>query len=248
MRGIAQLLSAAAPAELLSALADAHREMEENYRLERWKTAQLDAGHFVEAVRRIIERELFGGYTPIGTSLPSLNYRELERYERATGDESMRVLIPRVLLAMYSVRNKRGVAHLGAISPNEMDAAIIVRSGRWVLAELVRLKGGLAPDEATAVVQALTEKDVPLVWSVDGVDRVLDPTLPARDQVLILLHARSPRSIADLQQATEYQNTTNFRKLLKRLHVDRLIEMRPTGACHISLLGIRRAEALLLGD
>ena len=112
------LLVASYPEELVDLLIDYFREIDRNYRLEKWKPSELDSGHFVEVARRVIENQLFGSYTPVGSSLGSFNSGILTRYESGSGDESYRIIIPRVLYAVYCVRNKRGVGHVGAISPN----------------------------------------------------------------------------------------------------------------------------------
>ena len=48
------------PQELVEALLTAFDEIESNFVNRKWKASELDAGHFVEAVHRIIERQLFG--------------------------------------------------------------------------------------------------------------------------------------------------------------------------------------------
>ena len=100
------------PHDVVDALLNAYREIEENYVLKKWKASELDAGHFVEAARRIIEYELTSSYTLISQKLPNFNDKILLSYENASGDESFRILIPRALKAIYNIRNKRGVGHI----------------------------------------------------------------------------------------------------------------------------------------
>src|SRR5215813_181006 len=128
---IPSILSATLPKELVEALLTAYKEIETNYVHRKWKASELDAGHFVEAVRRIIEHRLLGTYTPLNKQLSQFTDKVLLQYQQASGDESYRLLVPRILYAIYGVRNKRGVGHLGAISPNEMDATLILYSVKW---------------------------------------------------------------------------------------------------------------------
>src|SRR5690606_27634578 len=104
---VASILKSIAPDELISPLLDAYKEIEVNFSARRWKASELDAGHFVEVVRRIIDFQLTGTYLPIGRPLPALSDQELRRYEQALGHESLRLLIPRLLKAVYNIRNKR---------------------------------------------------------------------------------------------------------------------------------------------
>lgn len=206
------LLKQRYPAELVDELLRAYKEIEENYSLSKWKASELDAGHFVEAARRITEWELKGGqYTPIGQQLPNFNDVALKQYEQLQGDESFRILIPRILYGVYGIRNKRGVGHVGKVSPNRMDSTLILGNAKWVLAELVRLVSGLPPEETQALVDAIVERKLDMLWKHGDITRVLNTALKTPEQVLILLLDRSPQTVAELQKAVEYGKTSRFR-------------------------------------
>lgn len=242
---IEPILKSKYPHDLIDALLKAYAEIEHNFFLQKWKSSELDAGHFVEAARRMIEHSLFGSATPIGSSLPNFNDQELKRYERAAGDEAIRILIPRVLWSVYGVRNKRGVGHVGLVSPNRMDSSLILADVKWVLAEFVRLASGLAPSETQAAVDEIVEHRLDLLWKHGDVTRVLDPKVPAREQVLLLLYDKSPQQDEDLRAAIEYANMGAFRRILKNLHRTRLIECSAGfGTCVITSRGLVEAEAI----
>lgn len=238
-------LGAALPQELVDALLSAYREIERNFVHRKWKASELDAGHFVEAVRRIVEHRVLGTFTPIGKSLPTFNDKLLLQYEQASGDESYRVLIPRVLRAIYGIRNKRGVGHLGIISPNEMDATLILYNVKWVLAEIIRLESGLSPSETQRVIEFVVEREMALLWKDGAVVRIAEKGMNARDQVLLLLYDSSPQAEAELRERCEYKNSTNFRKILQKLHSDKLIFLRPDSTCVLMPNGVSAAEKIL---
>lgn len=236
-------LAATLPAELVDALLDALDEIQSNFAHRRWKASELDAGHFVEAARRVIEHRLFSAYTPIGKSLSTFNDKLLVQYEQAAGDESYRILVPRVLRAIYGIRNKRGVGHLGLISPNEMDATFILYSVKWVVAEMLRLESGLSADETQAAIQMIVEREVPLLWKQGSIVRVARKGVPAREQVLLFLYDKSPQHSEELRVQCEYDNPSNFRKILKRLHDDKFIFLAPDTSCVLMPLGVAAAQA-----
>ena len=243
---LAAALKAKYPSEVCDALLSAYREIEGNFTIRKWKASELDAGHFVEAARRIIDYELFGSYAPIGISLKNLNDTELSRYENSKGDESLRMLIPRALKAVYNIRNKRGVGHIGPISPNEMDATFILYSVKWVLAEFVRLASGAKAADAQKLIDAIIERRIGLLWKHEQIVRILDSKMSSREQVLVLLFDLSPQTSVQLQQNTEYKNKSNFMKLLKRLHQDRLVELTADGLVHLTPKVTPEAEKVLL--
>lgn len=243
---IASELKRKFPADLCDALLDAYKEIEENFFIQKWKATELDAGHFVEASRRLVEQELFGSYTPIGKGLPNFNDLELRRYENAAGEESLRILIPRVLKSIYNVRNKRGIGHLGLISANEMDSTLILYSVKWVLAEFVRLATGSDPNATQLMIDSIVERRIGVLWKLGGIQRILEHNMPAKDQVLVLLFDASPKSDVELRQIIEYKRPADFKKILKSLHAQRLIEFSSNGQCLITPKGLPIAEGIVL--
>lgn len=232
-------------AAIADAILDAYQEIERNYVLRKWKTSELDAGHFVEAVRRALDLELSGTYKAFNKSLPPFNDNTLKAYEQATGDQSYRLLIPRSLKSVYNIRNKRGVAHISDVNPNEMDATFILYTVKWVLAELLRLNSDLPIDQTQALLDKVVERQCSLIWKEGNITWVLAPGMKAREQVLILLYDISPRTDTELQDITEYSNATNLKKILKRLHTQKLIYYYDDGNCRLSPNGVPVAEEII---
>src|SRR6266487_4360469 len=241
-----KILEAASNSSLAGHILQTFTELEKNYFLRSWKASALDAGHFVEAVRRFIDHKLFASYTPISKPLSALNDKEIKRLESATGPDSYRFHIPRALLFAYGLRNKRGVGHLSTLSPNYMDASAILATCKWVLAEILRLESTLSFDETVALVDRIIERPLPGIWDTGAVRRILRTDLPIRDQILFLLLHQSPQTEAALRTTTEYRNRAYFRKLLGDLHKQRLIEYAPDGLCTLSPKGHVEAEKILL--
>jgi len=242
---VEQLLVSRFPAEIVKHVISSYVEVEENYRLEKWKPSELDAGHFVEAVRRLIENELFGNYVSFDKAIGSFNQSVLNKYESATGDESFRIIIPRTLYAMYCVRNKRGVGHISNISPNKMDASFILSSTKWVLAELIRIAGTSSPDEAQQIVDQVMDRQIDLIWDDGETFMILSKNLKASEKVLVALYKEDKVDIEVLRKRVDYKNKSNFKKILHELKKNKLIDLNEKGICKLSPLGIREAESIL---
>lgn len=240
------LLEGRFPTEIAQYIVNSYLEVEQNYRLEKWKTSELDAGHFVEAVRRLIEHELQGSYTPFSTALGAFSQSVLTKYESCSGGEEYRILIPRVLYAMYCVRNKRGVGHIASVVPNKLDATFILHSSKWVLAELVRLSASALPEEAKILVDQILYRQVDLIWDDGETFMVLDLKLKAVDKVLLVLYRQDRLAIEDLRSKVEYKNKTAFKKILEDLQGRKLLSITADGFCKLSPLGVRLVEQAIL--
>ena len=151
---------------------------------------------------------------------------------------------------LYEVRNNRGVGHVGGdVDPNHMDAEAVQAMASWAMAELVRIFHGVKTEEAQETVDALVERKTPIIWEVRGVKRVLDLTMTAKNQVLVLLHHSTGWvSASNLFDWVEYSKASMFRTaVLKPLHKDRLIEYDAQNLrARISPLGFKKVEDELL--
>ncbi|MDX2360578.1 MAG: hypothetical protein QNK23_07215 [Crocinitomicaceae bacterium] len=234
--------------EISEKLIESYVTIEEYFVFKKWKPSELDSGHFVESVRRILEKELLGSSTPYSQNLSNFSDQVILQYQNSTGHESFRMLIPRALKSIYNIRNKRGVGHVGPVSPNEMDATYILFSVKWVLSEIVRLKSGLSTEETQKLISSISQRNIELLWKDGDVKRVLNPKISAKDQVMILLFDESPLSVEGMRVIIEYQNKVNFKKLIvSKLHKDRLIEFnKENNRCSISPIGVIYAEKLIL--
>jgi hypothetical protein len=236
------------PIGLRAPLLDAFNEIIRNFRERRWEPAELNGGKLSEVVYSILRGHVDGAFPP-RPSKPSNMYDACRDFEVADPDvfpRSIRIQIPRVLIALYEVRNNRGVGHVGGdVNPNHMDAVFVLSSAKWILAELIRLFHNTDTATATATVDALTERDLPIVWEVGDQRRVLNPKLTLREKMLLLLYsATGATSEIDMASWLEQTSASVFRRdVIVPAHKAKLLEYdRGRGTIQLSPLGARFVE------
>ena len=243
---IQSILQVIYPQELVDSMLTSYENALTEYKKGHWQYFGNEVGQFIEVARRIIEYQLEKKYTPLAEKLPNFNEKILITWENqsTTFPEVYRIIIPRILYAMYCLRNKRGMIHKNHIDPNKMDASVLLGNTKWVLAEFFRLASTLSFAETEAAVDSIMCRELSIIWDNGSVLRVLDTKMSTRDKILCLLYVKNNQSEIELRTSTEYKNTSDFKKILKGLHTDRLIEYSDS-ACIISPIGINRAEMLL---
>lgn len=241
------------PPTLRADLLSAFSEIVNHYRGHRWEPSELNGGKLCEAVYTICVGWLEGGKYPNRAAKPSQFAQKclgLEaRYQSVVDSHSARILIPRVMLGIYDIRNNRGVGHVGGdVDPNHMDSTAVLYSAKWLMAELVRLLHTLSTEEATAIVDGLIEREVAWVWTHGDKKRVLTPGMSWKDKTLVLLLTEPGEvSEGELFRWLEHPRISDFRKdVLRPFHKLKFIEYDQRAAT-ITLLppGVTEAERLV---
>lgn len=227
---VASLVFAGIPTSLRNELLGEYRNMERNFREGRWEQSELSGGKLCEIVYSILKGHVDGIFPP-QASKPKNMVDDCKALEKvgASFPRSVRIQIPRMLIALYEIRNNRGVGHVGGdVDPDHMDAVCVLHIAKWVMAELVRIFHSVTTREATAVVDALSDRELTVLWKIDGVTRVLNTSLSMTEQTLLLLYG-SPTGLTEreLLVSVEHSNPSVYRRdVLRRAHKRRWIEYR----------------------
>lgn len=237
----------ALPTTLVADLRDAFKQVVTNYAEHRWEPSELNGGKLCEAAYTILKGYFAGTYDERAHK-PANMVDACKRLESEAGPRSARIQIPRMIVALYEIRNNRGVGHSGGdVDPNHMDATAVVYMSKWIVAELVRLLHGLTTDEAAELVDALVEREIALVWHSGDKRRVLAPGLTLRKRTLLLLSGITEARDSDLASWLEQKRPSDYRsKVLRPMHKERQIEYdQDAGTVVLLPPGVDAAEALI---
>jgi hypothetical protein len=239
------------PQSLRDELLLEYAEIVTNFRNEKWEPSELNGGKLCETVYTILRGYIDTSY-PTTTNKPPnmvLACIALEQ-ESTTFPRSVRIQIPRMLMALYEIRNNRGVGHAGGdVNPNRMDATCVLYMSKWIIAELIRIFHNVDTGTAEAFIDTIVERILPFVWKVGDKFRILDIKTTMKEKTLLLLYQRSTYlKDKDLFDWTEHPNMSNFRRdVLRPLHHEKMIEYdEENQSVHLSPLGSDRVEKIIL--
>jgi hypothetical protein len=238
------------PSNLRDELLSSFKEITTNFKENRWEPSELNGGKLCEIVFSILD-----GYTknlfPERSSKPSNMVDACLSLSEAptTFPRSVKIQIPRIIMALYEVRNNRGVGHVGGdVNPNQMDATVVFYISKWLMAEMVRIFHDVDTETATSMVELLMEREIPTIWCVGGKKRVLDTKLNMKEKTLLILYSENcPVDEEDLVSWTEHTNKAVFRRdILVKGHKAKLWEYdKQSGIVTLSPTGIVYVEQKL---
>lgn len=247
------LALAGIPQKFRSKLISAYLDLKTNCAESRYEAAGLSAGKFCEVGLRISQHNVTGASTPFGSKISNFadECRKIIMAPAASATDSEKSIIPRGLVFLYTMRNKRGIGHIGGdVDANSIDIALMARTADWLICEYIRIYHGLSLEEAQDLVDALAVRNLPDVWEVAGKKRVLRKGLQAKEESLLLLYSCQDSAVLveDLIDWVEYSNPGVFKSnVLSRLHKDRLVEWdRSTEAVFLSPTGVKHVEDHIL--
>jgi hypothetical protein len=248
------LALAAIPAGLRVPLIEQFVGITRDYRQGNWEGVGTKSGKLCEVVYSVLEGITNGAF-PAAPKKPQNMVQACNAFEpqNKVHGRNICIQIPKVLIAVYEIRNNRAIGHIDAnLNPNRMDAEFCLRSMKWTVAELVRHFSGANVASAHRAVEHLTLNYNPIVWEIDGKKRVLNTNLGFRDQILVLLYGNTQATaVNDLVRWTEYSNSHTFKKkLLPKLHHEKVLEYNALKELvTLSPLGEKEVESRdLLGD
>ena len=137
------------PKKLADELQKAFAEVVKNFAEGRWEPSELNGGKLCEAVYTVCHG-IATGAMPKSAAKPQDMVGACRTLEKQTSAlRSVRIQLPRMLVALYEIRNSRNVGHVGGeVDPNHMDAVCVLQMSKWIMAELIRILHQMSVDDA----------------------------------------------------------------------------------------------------
>ena len=138
--------------------------------------------------------------------------------------DGLRFSAGRIARSMYTMRNKRNIAHNGEVDPNGYDLAYLHHAASWIMAELVRSASGIAMEEAGALIERLQAPVGTLVEEIDGV-YLVHADVSTRVELLILLHSHYPERVnsSTIKETLSLRSTSSIRGRTNDLKREKLV-------------------------
>ncbi|MEM2974739.1 MAG: hypothetical protein QW112_03920 [Candidatus Micrarchaeia archaeon] len=165
-----------------------------HYAKMRWEYVMADheavgmhAGKFCEHAANLVLKILTGQLK----ERPRLDV-VLSLIDKAQGnasvDEMIRVTMPRMLRAVYELRNKRGAVHANlALKVNKIDAHVALNICSWVLAELVRIYYTGEMEASWKLIDKISRIDLPFIDEYRGRKLIMSLKLSVAEEILLHL-------------------------------------------------------------
>jgi hypothetical protein len=225
-------------------------EMATKFLAGEWEPCISKAGKFVEAALKAL-----GGHA--GLAVPTGRQFKadavitgLGQLAGASFEDTIRLTIPRACRFVYDIASNRGARHdPDEIDPNEMDAAAVVPTCSWIVAEMIRYaqKGTVDTAEAKEIVESLSARRYPLIEEIDGRVYFHHPKKSAADVALLALAYRHAKRInqAELIATIKRHGFRNNNANLAVTRIRKFVDNDGNGNLRLLAPGLKKAEEIM---
>ncbi len=198
-------------------------------------------GKFVETFVQCLQHIATGSY---GLKVDVEEYLSRKAESQTALPDGLRVCAARVARAIYTLRNKRNIAHKNPIDPNTFDLALAHQGAAWIMAELLRTASGISMNEAGVLIELIQTPVGTLVEEIDGI-RLVHADVSMGSEILILLHSDYPDriSVDEILKSMKARNAGTIRNKLRELRTGKLLHGEPRAGYRLTSAGHDAAVA-----
>lgn len=213
-----------------------------------WPNCLVHCGKFAELTLAFIKVMYDNMQIDINRIHFDTLYQELTTKPKPNAeDEILLLAVPHAAKTIYTIRNKKKVAHIKAIDPDFLDGTVSSEICDWILSQFVLLKCSSNPTEASEFIHSLIDRRIPLIEEFeDGSLLILNDKVTFRDELLLALNKVNKRVTKDEIKKlikVEYQQKLNT--TINDLEEKRFVHVNDNGVM-ITRLGIQEAEKAIL--
>lgn len=204
---------------------------------------RASTGKFVETFVQLLQYMATGTYD----ATPSVDHYLDKKAEQTALPDGLRICAARIARAMYTLRNKRNVAHKNEVDPNTYDLAFAHQSAAWILAELLRSASSITMEEAGALIALVQAPVGTLVEEIGGTRLVHADNASVKEELLLLMHSHypDPLTVADALKSLRRRDEKSVRNRLRDLDQEKLAQGDAKAGYLLTAPGYRGAVKLI---
>ncbi len=207
---VAELSKVIDPA-FADAIVESYVEMQKRFLAGDWQPTELDSGRLCEAVARAIYQLDSGTVTH--SQLPKDLCEKIEdekNQKQHVLNQPDRLHMCRAIGLVYKFRSSRGSVHISAhYKADYMDSMLMVHASKWIFAEFLRLAWTKDKAVIAETISQIVQLEYSLIHEHDGVPLVLDPSVSAPVEILLLLNHDNEHKLAKEELRAQAKNNTS---------------------------------------
>lgn len=190
MSNIFKVLSKSLPQNYVNLIDQEYNELKNSYYLEDKTKVGIHSGRFCELISSLLCHQEFTQSEDLNNIDFNKNIQKLEggSKKKSPHEEVSRLMIPRVLRSIYTIRSKKKIAHIKTFDPVKIDLKFINIAVDWVISQLLIIYCKVNSDEVLKYFERISLDDFRKVERFENGDIVFNaPNLTFKNKLLFIL-------------------------------------------------------------
>lgn len=213
-----------------------------------WNKDKVNVGLYGGRFSEICIACIVNLYTQKAIDLNKINFDSyinsiINLPKQTAEDDILTLNLPLVLKSLYTLRNKKRIAHIKTFDPNYFDINYIHDAATWVLSQIIISLVILDEKEIYEAINSLIEKKLSIVQEFEDKSiMIFEKNVSFSDEILIALYRSSTRLKNDeLIRILNPKYSSKVTTYLKLLNKQKLAHINRDGVI-ITNLGIKYIE------
>ena len=246
---IFNLIRRKVPDAFVDIIQNEYKEIKISYVIEDLTKIGTHTGKFCEIISSLLCYNEFHHKDDLNKINFDNNINKLINSPKPNSDaEIMRLLVPRLLRTLYTIRSKKHIAHIKDYNPQLMDLKFFKISVDWILTQILLVYFKVQDDEILKYLDKISYEDIKLVERFEDGDIIFgDPSLTFSEKILFVLydHYNDGRTSRDkIYQILKPKNKSYISTYIIRLKNQNLIHENNKGV-KLTKFGIPKAREVI---
>jgi len=204
---------------------------------------RVSAGKFVETTVQILQNRAEGSYDK-KPDVEGFLSRKVENCGQL--DDGLRICCARIARSAYTLRNKRNIAHKGAIDPNAYDLSFLHSAATWIMAELLRQSQKLTMEEAGSLIELIHAPINRIVENIDG-HSLVHGDFSTKEEILVLMRSRYPDGVEtdNILSSLQRRSAKSVENRVRELFSQKLIHGSRRDGYRLTITGFNTATEVI---
>lgn len=242
-----ELVSQGIDKKLVDRLVEEYKIAKEAHFSENDESVILHSAKFADVVLAIIKSKVKNQSVDMDKIETKKMVEEIINFPKASAEDVILTLaVPKVIESIHVIRNKKDVAHVKTIAPNEVDSDYCITACDWIFSQLVMILSNREVNQIKMLVDSIMRKKLPLLEEFeDGTALILAPNVTRQEEILLFLYHYYPIRQPNEKLIKLLKSKNNFYAYVNNLENSKLIHRTEQGST-LTKLGIKYVEESLL--
>lgn len=189
MKSIFELLNNSLPNNYIEKIEQEYKEIKNSYIFEDETKIGIHSGRFCELISSLLSNKELNHQEDLNNINFDGNINSLISAPKSNANEEItRLMIPRTLRAIYTIRSKKKIAHIKNFNPQKIDLKLLNIAVDWVLSQLLLVYCNIQDDDIINYLETISYQDYKKVERFENGEVLFeDPKISLTNKIIFVL-------------------------------------------------------------